>query len=255
MDDLPEHLPVETDPPEGNPVRLIGGHQLCHAENGAQSLGDHSGKRGTADISLQNDQEKQIKHRVDNRGENQIEQWMPAVSDCLHNSPAAVIKCRSDSTGEIYSQIQCRTRKDFLRRPHQPQNIVREYGADNRESKAGRQRESDVRMDRRGHFFPFPSAEVPGNRDACSDKNAFHQPDQHIDQRAYRAHCCQRIVPKHIADNQRIHGTVELLKQIADHQWKRKAYNLTRNGPFRHTNGRSSPGGEKPFHIPVSSIT
>ena len=162
---------------------------------------------------------------------------MPAVPHRLHDPAAAVIKRCGDRAGEIYSQIQRRTRQDLLRGAHQAQDIIREHCPYDREHYPGSQRKSDVRMNGGGHLFPVSGSEVSGNRNPGSYKNALHQSNQHKNQGSYGADCGKRIVAQHIPDDKRIHRAVQLLEEVAYQQRKRKAYNLACDGAFRHADG------------------
>ena len=67
--------------------------------------------------------------------------------------------------------------------------------------------------------------------------------DQHIDDRADRAHGGKRLVAHKIAHNPRIDGVVELLKQIAEHQREGKGYDVAHDAALRHIHVAPFPAG------------
>lgn len=77
-------------------------------------------------------------------------------------------------------------------------------------------------------------AEITGNDHAGPGKQAAEQAHQQKDDIAGGTDCGQCVAAQKIADHQRVHNVIKLLKQIAPENGKGETHNLPADGAAGH---------------------
>ena len=89
-------------------------------------------------------------------------------------------------------------------------------------------------MDRFVNHTAVMRAEILTDDNASTGRKAGEKSDQHVDNRSDRPDGGKRLCRNEVADNDRVNGVVQLLKQISDQQRQCKSDQLFPDHPFGH---------------------
>ena len=127
---------------------------------------------------------------------------------------------------------------DHIRRGvHQPQHQRRGPDPHSGEHQAGGQSQHDGGMDSLAQLFPVFRPVILGDDHRSPGGQTAEKADQGVDDGAGAAHGGQGLLAHKVSHDERIHGVIQLLKQIAQHQ---------RNGK-----GQQQPGNAAPGHVRI----
>lgn len=117
-DDLPQHFAVKADFGQIQAIAVLGTHQLDEAENGADQLRDDRGDGRPLHPHVEEPDEYQVQHNVDERGDDQIIERMAAVSHRLEDTDRNVVEDKTEGAGKVKPQVEHRVPHDILGRSH-----------------------------------------------------------------------------------------------------------------------------------------
>ena len=159
---------------------------------------------------------------------------MPGIPAGLQDPDKGVVQDKAGASGKIDAQVQVRLGEHVLRRPHQAQHGRGKQHARNGEDRAEQKPHRDRRMDRALRAFPFPRPDVPCDHDPRADRKAGNEPDLHEHDAAGAADCRERAPAHQVAEDQRIGGIVQLLKEKADGHRNGKLHQMAQDAALGH---------------------
>ena len=228
--DLPQQRAVQ---PQGRQLQLIDGAllgQMDDAQHGAERLGDDGGQRRGPHAPPQHRHEQQVQDHIGHGRDDQEVQGPLAVAQGVHDTGKGVVHHTRAHTGEVAPEVADGIGQHLGIRVHPQQQRRGEQYADDGEDQAADEAQQHGGVDGSGHLVIVPCAEIAGDGHAHAAGGAGEEADKQEDQGAGGADGGQRVVAQEVADDQRVGGVVQLLKQLAQE------------------NGNGESGDEPPGH-------
>ena len=234
LDNLPQNLSIDFQGFPVQPVDIPGQRQQQQGKPRRDKLGDDGGIGHTCNPRLQPQNKEQIQYDIQNTGQHQIIQGSGGVPHCPQNTAAHIVNHQPGKAADINPQINRRLVKHVLRRGHQAKHGVNTDQAHHREQH--RQNEGTCHCGLNGNvkILPVVGAKAAGNHHTGTGRESIEEENHDIDYHSggpYGGQCLGTyIIPHH----HRVHGVIEHLKNIAQHQRQRKGHQLPNNGALSH---------------------
>ena len=161
--------------------------------------------------------------------DDQVFHGAAAVAHRLQNAGAHVVHDHRQRAHEINPEIQNRLGQHIRRGAHPAQNLGREDDAQNRKQHAGAQTQRHGGVHRLLQGFVILRTVKPGHQHARTQRHAIDEADHQHDQAGGGAHRRQRLFTDEVANDQRVHRVVKLLKQVTEEDWHREQQHLFGN--------------------------
>ena len=214
---LVKHQPLPAEPEDGNLFL-----QVNQAQDAAEGLAQHRREGGAFRAHAQPGHQHQVAQHVQHRADHEEDQRTGAVADGPEDAGEAVIHKGKDQTHEDDPHIGNGQIPDGFLHLHQGEEGMGEenehHGDRQGEAQAAQHRGADLAAE----GFIILRAVMIADQDAGAQGDAVEKENHQGHQRIGGAHSGQRLLADIAADDDAVHGVVEQLKQVPQHEGNRK---------------------------------
>ena len=213
---LPQQRAVD---PQGAPAELENGAllgQVQQAQHHADRLGDDGGDGCRPHAPAEHAHKQQVKGDVGEGRDDQVVQGAAAVAQGVHDAGEGVVHNHRADPGKVAAEVADSVIHHLGVGLHPPQQRGGEAHAHGGEEDAAEQAQQHRGVDGAGHPVIVPRAEIAGDGHTRAGGRTGEEADHQEHQRARGADGGQGVIPQESADDQRVGGVIELLKELAE---------------------------------------
>ena len=211
--------------------------QLEEAEHRREHLCQNGGQGHAGNAHMKSCHKPNVQANVQHCGQEQKGQGGQGISHAPQNSGENVVECKAGGAQEEDGQIALAPVDDGFRRAQQLQQRPGYQGSHNHGDNGGNQGQGQAVANGLCQILPILGPIILGNHNSGAGSHTYKQGQHQIENRPCTAHSRQRQVPNIFAHHNGIHGTVELLGQVADEHGHGKFGNAFPGRPDGHILG------------------
>ena len=236
----------------GAPLRAVhaqDGQLLCHvddAEHAGDELGEdrRPGRARAAHVEIEDEDE--VQHDVQRRGEDQEVERAPAVAQRAHDGGGKIIEDRRRDARQDHDEVGIGVLEDVCRRLHPDEDVARQEHRHDRDDDRHGQRDPGTVGHVAAQVVLVLRAEALRHGDGKPRARARAEANDQELQGADGAHRRKGVHAQVLADDDGVHHAVHLLEQVAEDERQRKGQDVPDRPPVAHIPCQVSRRHENP---------
>ena len=207
-------IPVEGDA-EQRSFAGAGADKGTHGENDADQLGEHGSRGGTGGSGMQKTDQYEVARDVEHAADDQDVEGAAGIPEGPQDAREHIVHRHGPQASEIDAHVGQRHGPDLLRHGHDLKKRRGGQAADHGEQDT--EDESDGKGGAHGEGqFPLDlRSEQPGDHDRGSGRKAGEEIQRELEHRVDGVDGGQALLPGEPADDDRVHGGIQLLDQAS----------------------------------------
>ena len=225
---------VDAQVPPDQAVDVLSAGQQPERQHGRDQLGEDRGVGDARDARLQAEDEGQVQYDVQHAGQDQEHQRAGGIAHGPEDAAAHVVDQQAGEAQEVDAQVGDGVLEHVVGGGHQPQHRAHAGQPNGGEQGAEHEREGHGGLDGVVQALHVPRAEVLGDDHARASGEAVEEEHQHVDDHRGGAHGGEGLLAHEVAHDDAVHGVVQHLEDVPQHQRQGEQQDLADDGAAGH---------------------
>ena len=178
---------------------------------------------------MEDNDKQQVKNDIQDAGQDQVIQGPRRITDGTQDPAADVVDQQSGDTGKVDGQVGDGACENIVRCCHKVQHRFYQYNTDAGKEYAQDECSSHDGLDGVVQFFVAFSAEEVSDDDAGTDGKAVKEKYEQVHDHGCGTDGCECLGADEVSDNDGVHGVVQHLEYVAEHQGQGEQQDLSGN--------------------------
>ncbi len=243
LQDHAEHLGIDAAVMKGQPVNVMCAKKQQKDQCGGDELSNDGGQSDAKDAQMEDENEDEVQDNVDDAGQYEEVQGTSGVAHGTKNTGADVVDQESGDSGKVGAEVNAGVIHDIIRCGHEAQHHGNAEYAQNGEEHAADERCCHSGFHRSMQTFHVFAAKITADDHTGTDGEAIKEKDRHVYDHGGGTHGRQGLCADIVSHHNGIHGVVQHLENVTEHQGQRKQHDF-----LGDVSGGHIPGGALLFY-------
>ena len=213
----------------GQTVDIFGGSEKIQDQECGYELRQDRRKGNAGNAEVEDNDKQQVKNDIQDAGQDQVIQGPRRITDGTQDPAADVVDQQSGDTGKVDGQVGDGACENIVRCCHKVQHRFYQYNTDAGKEYAQDECSSHDGLDGVVQFFVAFSAEEVSDDDAGTDGKAVKEKYEQVHDHGCGTDGCECLGADEVSDNDGVHGVVQHLEYVAEHQGQGEQQDLSGN--------------------------